>query len=69
MALSIPSRRDSKASILLLPLVFCFEVGDETPECQAGVQMEVQAKVDGNYPDEMVDTIDERIYGTTIEQE
>ena len=40
-----------------------FEVVDETPEFQATVQMEVQAKVDANHPDGMVDTSDERIYG------
>jgi len=31
--------------------------------------MEVQAKVDANHPDGMVDTSDERIYGATLEQE
>src|SRR6056297_389226 len=46
-----------------------FEVVDETPEFQATVQMEVQAKVDANHPDGMVDTSDERIYGVTLEQE
>jgi ssDNA-binding replication factor A large subunit len=46
-----------------------FEVVDETPEFQATVQMEVQAKVDANHPDGMVDTNDERIYGVTLEQE
>ena len=46
-----------------------FEVVDETPEFQATVQMEVQAKVDSNHPDGMVDTSDERIYGATLEQE
>ena len=46
-----------------------FEVVDETPEFQATVQMEVQAKVDANHPDGMVDTSDERIYGATLEQE
>ena len=33
-----------------------FEVVDETPESRATVQMEVQAKVDANHPDGMVDT-------------
>ena len=46
-----------------------FEVVDETPKFQATVQMEVQAKVDANHPDGMVDTSDERIYGATLEQE
>ncbi|QLG29962.1 replication factor A (plasmid) [Halorarum halophilum] len=46
-----------------------FEVVDETPEFQATVQMEVQAKVDANHPDGMVDTSDERISGATLEQE
>ncbi|MFD1687477.1 DNA-binding protein [Halobellus litoreus] len=46
-----------------------FEVVDETPEFRATVQMEVQAKVDANHPDGMVDTNDERIYGVTLEQE
>jgi len=46
-----------------------FEVVDESPEFQATVQMEVQAKVDANHPDGMVDTSEERIYGATLEQE
>ncbi|WP_101297088.1 DNA-binding protein [Halegenticoccus soli] len=46
-----------------------FEVVDETPKFKATVQMEVQAKVDTNHPDGMVDTNDERIYGATLEQE
>ena len=46
-----------------------FEVVDETPEFRATVQMEVEAKVDANHPDGMVDTNDERIYGVTLEQE
>ena len=46
-----------------------FEVVDETPKLQATVQMEVQAKVDANHPDGMVDTSDERIYYATLEQE
>jgi hypothetical protein len=46
-----------------------FEVVDETPEFRATVQMEVQAKVDANHPDGIVDTDDERIYGATLEQE
>ena len=46
-----------------------FEVVDETPEFQATVQMEVQAKVDANHPDGIVGSSDERIYGATLEQE
>ncbi|WIV68904.1 DNA-binding protein [Natrialbaceae archaeon AArc-T1-2] len=46
-----------------------FEVVDETPEFQATVQMEVQAKVDANHPDGMVNTSEERIYGATLAQE
>ncbi|KTG07668.1 DNA-binding protein [Haloprofundus marisrubri] len=46
-----------------------FEVVDETPEFRATVQMEVQAKVDANHPDGIVDSSDERIYGATLEQE
>jgi hypothetical protein len=46
-----------------------FEVVDETPEFQATVQMETQAKVDANHPDGMVDASNERIYGATLEQE
>ncbi|USZ73511.1 DNA-binding protein [Natronosalvus halobius] len=46
-----------------------FEVVDETPKFQATVQMEIQAKVDANHPDGMVDTSDERIHGATLEQE
>jgi hypothetical protein len=46
-----------------------FEVVDETPEFRPTVQMEIQAKVDANHPDGMVDTSDERIYGVTLEQE
>jgi hypothetical protein len=46
-----------------------FEVVDETPALRATVQIEVQAKVDANHPDGMVDTSDKRIYGATLEQE
>ncbi|WP_224332667.1 DNA-binding protein [Haloprofundus halobius] len=46
-----------------------FEVVDETPEFQPTVQMEIQAKVDANHPNGMVDTSEERIYGVTLEQE
>jgi ssDNA-binding replication factor A large subunit len=46
-----------------------FEVVDETPEFRATVQMEVQAKVDANHPEGIVDTSQERIYGVTLAQE
>ena len=46
-----------------------FEVVDETPEFRATVQMEVQAKVDANHPEGIVDTKHERIYGATLVQE
>ncbi|KTG10549.1 DNA-binding protein [Haloprofundus marisrubri] len=46
-----------------------FEVVDETPEFQPTVQMEIQAKVDFNHPNGMVDTSEDRIYGVTLEQE
>ena len=46
-----------------------FEVVNETPEFRATVQMEVQAKVDANHPEGMVDTGQERIYGATLAQE
>ena len=44
-------------------------VVDETPELQATVEMETQAKVDANHPDGIVDTTNERIHGVTLEQE
>ena len=46
-----------------------FEVVDETPELRATVQMEIQAKVDANHPEGIVDTSEERIYGVTLAQE
>lgn len=46
-----------------------FEVVDETPEFRATVQMEIQAKVDANHPDGLVDTNEERIHGATLAQE
>lgn len=46
-----------------------FEIVDETPELRATVQMEVQAKVDANHPEGLVDTTQERIYGATLAQE
>jgi len=45
------------------------DVVDETPEFRATVEMEIQAKVDSNHPDGMVDTSDDRIYGVTLAQE
>jgi len=46
-----------------------FEVVVEAPELRATVQMEVQAKVDANHPDGIVDTTDDRIHGATLAQE
>ncbi|WP_224337920.1 OB-fold nucleic acid binding domain-containing protein [Haloprofundus halobius] len=46
-----------------------FEVVDETSELRATVRMEVQAKVDFNHPDGIVDSSDERIRGATLAQE
>ncbi|UPV98980.1 DNA-binding protein [Halorussus gelatinilyticus] len=46
-----------------------FEVVEETPELRATVQMEIQAKVDANHPDGLLDTSDERMRGVTLEQE
>ncbi|QCS44736.1 SOSS complex subunit B family protein [Natrinema versiforme] len=46
-----------------------FPVVDETPEFGATVKQEVQAKVDANHPDGIVDTNDDRIHGVTLEQE
>ncbi|MGQ3414469.1 SOSS complex subunit B family protein [Natrinema sp. LN54] len=46
-----------------------FPVVDETPEFEATVKQEVQAKVDANHPDGIVDTNDDRIHGATLEQE
>ncbi|MFP9193855.1 DNA-binding protein [Natrialbaceae archaeon A-CW1-1] len=45
------------------------DVVDETPEFRATVEMEIQAKVDANHPDGMVDTSKDRIYGVTLAQE
>ncbi|TYT60295.1 DNA-binding protein [Natrialba swarupiae] len=44
-------------------------VVDETPEFRATVEMEIQAKVDANHPDGIVDTSEDRIYGATLAQE
>ncbi|ELY83729.1 SOSS complex subunit B family protein [Natrinema pallidum] len=46
-----------------------FPVVDETPEFEATVKQEVQAKVDANHPDGIADTNDNRIHGVTLEQE
>ncbi|GAB7010716.1 SOSS complex subunit B family protein [Halorubrum trueperi] len=46
-----------------------FEVVDETPEFEATVEQETQAKVDANHPDGIADTSDDRIHGVTLEQE
>jgi hypothetical protein len=46
-----------------------FAVDDETPELRATVRIEIQAKVDANHPEGLVDTGQERIYGVTLAQE
>ena len=46
-----------------------FPVVDETPEFEATVEEETQAKVDANHPDGIVDTSEDRIHGVTLEQE
>ncbi|AWB28422.1 DNA-binding protein [Halococcoides cellulosivorans] len=46
-----------------------FPVVDETPEFEATVEQEIQAKVDANHPDGIADTSEDRIYGVTLEQE
>ncbi|QCC61724.1 DNA-binding protein [Natrinema thermotolerans] len=46
-----------------------FPVVDETPEFEAAVEQETQAKVDANHPDGIADTSKERIHGVTLEQE
>ncbi|AGB34080.1 hypothetical protein C488_15347 [Natrinema pellirubrum DSM 15624] len=46
-----------------------FPVVDETPAFEATVEQEVQAKVDANHPDGIVDTNDDRIHGATLDQE
>jgi len=45
------------------------DVVDETPGFRATVEMEIQAKVDANHPDGIVDTNEDRIYGVTLAQE
>ncbi len=46
-----------------------FPVVDETPEFEATVEQETQAKVDANHPDGIADTSEDRIHGATLEQE
>jgi ssDNA-binding replication factor A large subunit len=46
-----------------------FPVVDETPEFEAAVKQETQAKVDANHPEGIADTSQERIHGVTLEQE
>ncbi|TKX72437.1 SOSS complex subunit B family protein [Halorubrum sp. GN11GM_10-3_MGM] len=46
-----------------------FPVVDETPEFEATVEEETQAKVDANHPDGIADTSEDRIHGVTLEQE
>ncbi|WP_226042979.1 DNA-binding protein [Natrinema sp. DC36] len=46
-----------------------FPVVDEAPAFEATVEQEVQAKVDANHPDGIVNTNDDRIHGATLEQE
>jgi ssDNA-binding replication factor A large subunit len=46
-----------------------FPVVDETPEFEATVEQETQAKVDANHPDGIADTSEGRIHGATLEQE
>ena len=46
-----------------------FPVVDETPEFEATVEQETQAKVDANHPDGITDTSEDRIHGVTLEQE
>jgi len=46
-----------------------FPVVDETPEFEATVDEEIQAKVDANHPDGIADTSKDRIHGVTLEQE
>ena len=46
-----------------------FPVVDETPEFEAAVEQETQAKVDANHLDGIANTSTERIHGVTLEQE
>ncbi|WP_251331466.1 DNA-binding protein [Haloplanus pelagicus] len=46
-----------------------FPVVDKTPEFEAAVEQETQAKVDANHPEGIADTSKDRIHGVTLEQE
>jgi len=46
-----------------------FPVVDETPELEAAVEQETQAKVDANHPEGIADTSGDRIHGATLAQE
>ncbi|WP_254533426.1 SOSS complex subunit B family protein [Natrinema gelatinilyticum] len=46
-----------------------FPIVDETPEFEATVEQEIQAKVDANHPEGIADTSDDRIHGATLAQE
>lgn len=46
-----------------------FDVVDETPQLEATVDQEKQAKVDANHPDGIADTSTDRIPGVTLAQE
>ena len=46
-----------------------FEVVDETPQLEATVDQEKQAKVDANHPEGIADTSTDRIPGVTLAQE
>ncbi|RKD86214.1 DNA-binding protein [Halopiger aswanensis] len=46
-----------------------FPVVDETPELEATVEQETQAKVDANHPDGIANTSGSRIHGATLAQE
>jgi len=46
-----------------------FSILNETPEFEATVEQETQAKVDANHPDGIADTSEGRIHGVTLEQE
>ena len=46
-----------------------FPAVDETPEFEAAVKQETQAKGDANHPDGIAGTSEDRIHGVTLEQE
>jgi len=46
-----------------------FSILNETPEFEATVEQETQAKMDANHPDGIADTSEGRIHGVTLEQE